>query len=49
MQKEVKEALRIRFKLAVLEYAREIGSATKACREHKKEIPIFSTPIMRRR
>ena len=33
MQKEVKEALRIRFKLAVLEYAREIGSATKACRE----------------
>jgi hypothetical protein len=27
MQKEVKEALRIRFKLAVLEYSREIGSA----------------------
>lgn len=33
MQKEVKEALRIRFKLAVLESAREIGSATKACCE----------------
>ena len=33
MQKEVKEALRIRFKLAVLEYARELGSATKVCRE----------------
>ena len=37
MQKDVKEALRIRFKLAVLEYAREIRSATKACREF--EVP----------
>lgn len=27
MQKEAREALRIRFKWAVLEYAREIGSA----------------------
>ncbi len=37
MQKEVKKVLRIRFNLAVLEYAREIGSATKACR--KLEVP----------
>ncbi len=32
MQKEVKEALRIRFKWAVLDYAQGIGSVTKACR-----------------
>jgi transposase-like protein len=32
MQKEVKEALRIRFKLAVLDYAQGIESVTKACR-----------------
>ena len=37
MQKEVREVLRTRFKLVVLEYAREIGSATKACREF--EVP----------
>ena len=37
MQKEVKEAFRIHFKWAILEYAREIGSATKACREF--EVP----------
>ena len=37
MQKEVREILRIRFKLVVLEFAREIGSATKACREF--EVP----------
>ncbi len=35
MQKEVREALRIRFKLAILEYGRGIGSVTKACREFK--------------
>jgi len=33
MQKEVKEKLNIRFKLIVLEFAREIGSVTKARRE----------------
>jgi transposase InsO family protein len=37
MQKEVREILRIRFKWAVLEYARGIGSVTKACREF--EVP----------
>jgi len=37
MQKEVKEALRIRFKLAVLEYAQGIGSVTKPC--HEFEVP----------
>ena len=33
MQKEVKEILRIRFKLMVLEFAMGIGSVTKACHE----------------
>ena len=37
MQKEVKEVLKIRFKFIVLEFAREIGSVTKACREF--EVP----------
>jgi len=33
MQKKVNEILKIRFKWIVLEFAREIGSVTKACRE----------------
>jgi len=33
MQKEVNEILKIRFKWIVLEFAREMGSVTKACRE----------------
>ena len=37
MHKEVREILRIRFKLAVLDYAQGIGSVTKACREF--EVP----------
>ena len=37
MHKEVKEILKIRFKLAVLEFAQGIGSVTKACREF--EVP----------
>jgi len=41
MQKEVREALQIRFKLVVLEYAREIGSATKACREFEVSRSTF--------
>ena len=37
MQKEVREIFRIRFKLAVLDYAQGIGSLTKVCREF--EVP----------
>jgi len=33
MEKEVKEILKIRFKVMVLEFASEIGNVTKACRE----------------
>jgi len=35
MQKEIRDVLRSRFKLAVLEFARGIGSVTKACQEFK--------------
>ena len=37
MQKEVKEAFRVRFKLAILEYAQGVGNVTMACREF--EVP----------
>ncbi len=33
MNKDVRDALKIRFKMTVLEYARLCGNASKACRE----------------
>ena len=41
MNKEVKEELRIRFKLVVLEYAMLIGNAAKACREFEVNRSTF--------
>jgi len=41
MKKEVKEALRIRFKMVVLEYAKLSGNAAKACREFEVNRSTF--------
>jgi len=41
MQKEVREILKIRFKLVVLDYAHGTGSVTKACRDFEVPRSIF--------
>ena len=46
MQKEVREAFRVRFKWIVLEYARVCRTVTKACREFEVPRSTFYKRMM---